>query len=310
MHKTPNRGTPSTFVISHTPFTESGDVDWDGLRAHLQRFKDAGIGVYVGGSGSGEGYSLLADEVPRLLATAVEVLKGSVPVRAMGVEPRTARQMLELAELATAAGVDALQIYSLDLGHVGIPRPEDLERYYDEVLSNVRIPVVVSSHFSVGYLLPVDLLATLARRYDGIIGVNVSLSGDLTYLVQLLEALPPHVEVHVGGPIHALSAMAMGATGYLSSEANLTPKLAVQLIDAYVAGDWDTVQAAYHAIMRVYTLNMQGQPLKSVQRHLGLPGGWPRPPRFDHSTEDGLRRACEVLREIDIAELHELLVGR
>ena len=310
MQKTPNRGQPSTFVISHTPFTEAGDVDWDGFRAHLRRFEAAGIGVYVGGSGSGEGYSLLPDEVARLLTTAVEVLGGSVPVRAMGVEPRTARQMLELADVATAAGVDAMQIYSLDLGHLGMPRPEDLERYYVEVLDNVSISVVLSTHFSVGYLVPVDLLATLARRYDAVIGVNVSLTGDLTYLVQLLEALDPRVEVHVGGPIHALSALAMGATGYLSSEANLAPELAVDLVRAYSAGDFDTAQAAYHAMMRVFTLNMQGQPLKALQRHLGLPGGHPRPPRFDHSTPEGLQRACEVLRDIDIAELRNLLVDR
>ena len=47
----------------------------------------AGIGVYLGGGGSGEGYVLSADEARRLLQIGVEELKGKVPVRAMGVDP-------------------------------------------------------------------------------------------------------------------------------------------------------------------------------------------------------------------------------
>ena len=89
------RGTPSAFVISITPFDDDGEIDWDGTRAHWQRLKDAGIGVYVGGGGSGEGHALLEHEVDGLLALASKELVGSVPTRAMGVEPRTARQMIE-----------------------------------------------------------------------------------------------------------------------------------------------------------------------------------------------------------------------
>jgi 4-hydroxy-tetrahydrodipicolinate synthase len=51
----------STFVISLTPFTEDGALDDAGLRAHLARLRASGIGVYLAGSGSGEGYTLTRD---------------------------------------------------------------------------------------------------------------------------------------------------------------------------------------------------------------------------------------------------------
>src|SRR5918999_31463 len=104
----------STFVVSLTPFTADEALDEDTLRVHLRRLRATGIGVYLGGSGSGEGYTLTADERQRVLEIGVEELGGRVPVRAMGVEPRSAHEMVELGGVAAAAGVDALQVYSLD----------------------------------------------------------------------------------------------------------------------------------------------------------------------------------------------------
>ena len=112
-----DRTRASTFVISITPFTEDGAVDEVALRGHLRRMAAAGIGVYLGGGGSGEGYVLSPDETRRLLQIGVEELQGKVPVRAMGVEPRTSLDMIEYLEMVSGIGVDAAQIYSLDQGH-------------------------------------------------------------------------------------------------------------------------------------------------------------------------------------------------
>jgi 4-hydroxy-tetrahydrodipicolinate synthase len=302
------RGVPSTFVISQTPFDAAGEIDWGATLAHLERMRDAGIGVYVGGGGSGEGHTLLVDEVDRLLALAAEVLVGAVPARAMGVEPRTARQMVEFGRQVAASGLDAMQVYSLDVGHGARPDPVELETYLTDVLEAITVPAVVSTHFSVGYMIPVELLARLGERFPGVIGVNCSITGDIAYLVRLLEELPPHVEVHVGGPMHAMSALAMGATGYLSSEANLAPRLAQSLVERYAAGDHAAAEEAYSKIMRLFVMPLaSGAPGKALQSSLGLPGGHPRRPRLDRSTPESLARARQRLVEIGIPELEPLL---
>ncbi|HEX6310568.1 MAG TPA: dihydrodipicolinate synthase family protein, partial [Acidimicrobiia bacterium] len=194
----------STFVVSLTPFTTDETLDEDGLRAHLRRLRAGGIGVYLGGSGSGEGYTLSAGERRRVLEIGVEELRGRVPVRAMGVEPRSAGEMIELGGVAAHAGVDALQVYSLDQGHGNQPRPDELERYLTDVLDAVALPVVLASHQAAGYHLPVELIGALLDRYSGaIVGVNCT-SNDLTYLVRVLDTVAGRVDVHVGGPMHAL----------------------------------------------------------------------------------------------------------
>src|SRR5581483_1652965 len=109
-------GAPSTYVISLTPFDADDRLDEEALRGHLRRMAAAGVGVYLGGSGSGEGYTLGDDELDRIFAIGREELRGKVPVLAMGVEPRTAAQMIELGRRVADAGLDGMQVYSLDQG--------------------------------------------------------------------------------------------------------------------------------------------------------------------------------------------------
>jgi 4-hydroxy-tetrahydrodipicolinate synthase len=305
---TGRRGAPSAFVISITPFDEAGAVDWDATRAHFARLRAAGVGVYVGGGGSGEGHALLDDEVDRLLALAAVELRGAVATRAMGVEPRTARQMIEFGRRVQEAGLDAMQVYSLDMGHLAVPRPAELERYFSDVLDAVEFPAVISTHFSVGYLVPVDLLVRLCERYPHVIGVNCSISGgDFPYLVRVLDELPAPVEVHVGGPMHTLSALAMGGTGFLSSEGNLVPQLVQSVVAEYAAGDHAAAEAAYASVMRVFSLLSSRVAVKAVLRALGLPGGFPRPPRLLVDRELDADDALAALRGFGIPELEPYL---
>src|SRR4029077_21011440 len=105
----------SVIVISITPFDAQGKLDEPALRLHLRRLRDAGVSVYVAGGGSGEAYTFTPDERDRVLAISVEELKGRVPVRAMGCEPRLAKDMVEHLRSAERAKVDAAMIFSLEI---------------------------------------------------------------------------------------------------------------------------------------------------------------------------------------------------
>ena len=180
--------TLSTFVISITPFDADGRFDEAAFRSHLDRMADAGVGVYLGGGGSGEGFTLSLAESRRVLEVGVDQLAGRVPVRAMGIEPRTAQEMTDYLLMATDAGVDAAQVYSLDPGHGHRPSPAEVEAYLGEVLANTALPCVVSSHMSVGYRLSPSMLQSMASQFDHLIGVNCS-HPDLAPLISLAETV-------------------------------------------------------------------------------------------------------------------------
>lgn len=293
---------PSTFVISITPFDESERLDEEGLRGHFRRMAAAGIGVYVSGGGSGEAYTLSTSESDRVIEIAVEELKGKVPVRAMGVEPRTAKQMTRFIDTAWRLGVDAVQLYSLDMGHGNAPRSDEMEGYYHDILTVVRAPVVLSTHYSVGYFIPVTLLARLTERFPNVVGINCT-SPDITYLEDLVQSVDERVEVHVGGPMQAVTALALGASGYLSSDANVAPRLAVSLIDHYAKGDVAESHADFDRLIQLFTLVMRHGGIRAVKAALsllGLPGGIPRRPRLPMTGEQELQELAAGLERLNI----------
>ena len=295
---------PSVFVISITPFDADGGLDEPGLRAHLDRMADAGVGVYLGGGGSGEGFTLSDDEARRVLEIGVDQIGGRVPVRGMGIEPRTAQQMIDYIGVAADAGVDAAQIYSLDPGHGHRPTPAEVEAYLRAVLESTSLPCVVSSHQSVGYAVRPALLATLADEHPHLVGVNCS-HGDIGQLVALSDAVGGRLELHVGGPMQALSCLALGGQGYLTSEANLAPRLCASVIESYAVGNLHATFSAYAGVVRLSGL-LYGRggirATKAVLDRLGLPGGTVRPPQLTVSAEV----VDEVLAHLEAAGIPAL----
>lgn len=292
------------FTISITPFAEDGSIDEAKLRRHLSKLGDAGIGVYVGGGGSGEGYTLSQDETKRLLTIAVEELKGRVPIRAMGVEPRTARQMIDFLDMAAAADVNAAQVYSLDVGHGHAPTPRELDAYFGEVLSHSDVPSVLSTHQSVGYVIPAQVIIDLFDRHKQLIGLNIS-HQDPNYLRTLADALGDRIDICVGGPHQAPLALAFGAQGFLSSEGNIAPRLCMDVIAAARAGDNALFLERWGKLMRLFMAlygNGGIRVTKALLEHFGLAGGVPRAPRLPAEAES-LAKALAVVEEIGLAEI-------
>jgi 4-hydroxy-tetrahydrodipicolinate synthase len=292
----------SAFVVSITPFDGNGELDEPALRAHFARMRDAGIGVYVGGGGSGEGYTLTTAEHERVLTIAADALAGTAPVRAMGVEPRTATQMIEYVQLAAETGVDACQIYSLDPGHGHRPTTAEVEAYFLAVVEAAAYPMVLSTHLSVGYRVAPSFLRTLVDDHDHVVGVNCT-HPDLGYLDDVIDAVGHRAAVHVGGPRDALTALAFGAQGFLSSEANLAPRLCARVIDATDAGRFDDAADAYATLARLSRVLYQHGGIrvtKPVLQRLGLPGGTVRAPQFA-AQQDAVDAVLRAIDSLDIA---------
>lgn len=272
----------STFCCSVTPFDEKGRLDLEAAEAHFARVADAGVCLYVGGSSPGEGYSFSEQEMKDVLKIGVKAAGGKVSVRAMGVEPRNAEQMVKFLKLAADTGVDACQIYSLDVGHGWKPGTIELEAYYRAALEACPLPAIISSHAFMGYNAPIDLLERLANEYDNLIGINLT-TPDYLHLTEAIARLRPRLEIHVGGPMNTLTALALGANGYLSSEAAIAPKLCRSVIAHWEEGRLEDAFKAYGNVMAIM-VGLNSIPgasvrrLKGAQRLLGRPGSYLRSP--------------------------------
>jgi 4-hydroxy-tetrahydrodipicolinate synthase len=261
------------FLVTISCFDAEGRLDLGMQRAVWERSIAAGVGLYVGSASPGEGYALERDEVGALLRLAVEMGGGRVPVRAMGVEPRTGAQMLDLLSLAADSGVDAAQIYSLDIGHGGRPTEIELERYLRLAIEASQIPVVLSSHMSVGYLVPPALVERLAKDYAQLVGINVT-TPEIPYLCDIIDRVGGRLEICVGGPMHAMTVLALGGDGFLCTEAAFVPALCSALAAHWDSGEFGEAHVAYAEIMHwlCATCCVPGMSVRRTKAMLALQG--------------------------------------
>ena len=280
----------SAIVICLTPFDNDGKLDEAALRRQLGRLREAGVSVYVAGSGSGEAYALNREERDRVMAISVEELKGKVPVRAMGCEPRVISDMVEFMQAAARANVDAAQIFSLDIGHGSKPTTPELERYYSTVIESTSLPVYLSSHRAAGYFIPLDLIESLIKRYPTIHGVAYG-GADIGYLAELITRVGDRVEIHSAGPGNALSVLGLGGNGFMGGEGNFSPTLFAAVIAAWQAKDHAQLRESFGKLIALTAISSQYggsamRALKPLMNAFGLPGGTLRPPRLPISAAD------------------------
>jgi 4-hydroxy-tetrahydrodipicolinate synthase len=225
-----------------------------------------------------------------VLQIAVEELKGRVPVRAMGVEPHGLDEMLRFVRRAEHYKVDAVHIFSPEMGHGARPNAAELEAYFSIAIPSTSLPVILSSYDAMGFVLPVKVIEKLADRFGNLVGFFYG-GSDLAYLTDVTMRLGDRIEVHCAGPYNALTTMGLGGKGFMGHEGNLSPALVASVAAAFRAGDTAKLVEAYRKLMAVHVLHKAhggaaGRAMKPLLKALGLPGGELRPPRKPIGGED------------------------
>lgn len=304
----------STFTCTVTPFDEHGALDLAGWKTHVDRLASVGMNLYVGSGSPGEGFALSLAETEQLYGTAVDTAAGRVKARAMGIEMRTAASYLELMLIAESVGVEAMQLYCVDNGHANKPTEGELEAYFRHLLDRSEIRCVLSSHMYSGYVIPVGLIRRLLDSYgpERIVGLNVT-NTDLRYVSKVIDVVDGRCDVHVGGAMQALTILALGGQGFLSTDGNIIPRTCVEVIDGWRAGDVATAANAYAHVIHFFASNRwpggSMRYLKAVMRVLGMSGHHLRPPFLPLEIDDD-SDLVGVLRSLAIAELDEMLVAQ
>lgn len=268
-------------VMSITPFSEDGSIDEALLRAHLARFADRPLSVYLCSQGSGEGLSLSRDEKRLVYEIGVDVLGGRREVvgAGIGLTGSTDQALADVATLS-ATGVDAVQVFPPRPGALR-PRDRELERYFDEVFSVARCPVIVGENVTlVGYEIGPRVLRAVLDRHPEAAGLSwtVPASG-VAALTAVVGEFGGRLPIRTGLLHHWANAAAVGA-GILCFDGNTVPGL--------LTSAWEEATTAgvrprgpYHRLLALNALlSRYGNPasIKAAHDHLGLPAGQLRRP--------------------------------
>jgi 4-hydroxy-tetrahydrodipicolinate synthase len=278
-----------------TPFTRDRAIDWATygklLDFHLAQGAEAlALPMHVG-----ESVSLSDEEQRRIIAYAVERVRGRVPIIAHVSDSGTAIAAAR-AGAAEKAGARAIVMTT---PYYWTPPPGMLLEHFAQVGRAITVPFYLwfAPDEMAGPKVTTELVLKLIERLPNLAGV-VDSSLDWQFQINTLsnaQRVRPGFQL-LSGTDYMVSAGANGATSYFSPLSAVAPRLARHLYEACRKERYFDARETQNQVAALYQIVKGGgfAGLKSALRAMGRDCGDPRPPH-------------DVLREVDHGALAERL---
>lgn len=223
-----------------TPMQANEDLDLPRLKWFIDHLIANGVhGIFVLGTNS-EFYAMDEREKQEVIATAVEHVRGRVPVFAgTGAEStREAVRLTKMAEKERANGVSVITPYFV------LPSQAEIVDHYRRIAESTSLPVILYNNPGTcgGVKIDVDTVARLAE-ISNILGIKDS-SGDLQNTNEYIRVVPDRFSVLQGRDTLIYQALVFGARGAVPATANVAPRLLVDIYEAAMRGDHAAAKAA------------------------------------------------------------------
>jgi len=253
-----------------TPFTTSGEIDEECLRALVDRQINGGVRLLVPCGTTGESATMTEAEDARVIGITVEVARGRAKVIA-GAGSNSTASAIEYSQRAQDLGADAvLQVAPW----YNKPTQEGLYAHFRAIAESVpRMPIMLynvpgrtSSNIGASTVL------RLAKDCENIVAIKEA-SGSLTQIMEILRARPANFCVLSGDDAVTLPLIALGGEGIVSVASNEIPDLMSRMTELALAGDWTEARALHYRILPLMEINFiesSPGPVKAAMAMMGL----------------------------------------
>lgn len=262
-------------LITPTNGDRSG-VDKDRLASFTEFLVDGEVDALFPCGSIGEFSSLTQKQRLDVIETVVEHA-GNRSVLA-GCGGTSLGEVKNLIADADHAGADAAVVVT----PYYLNGPDDgMIEFYDRLAEDSPLPIILYDIPSLtGNNLSVDVVSELATR-ENIVGIKDS-TGDIIHHQQLIKSTPDQFQTLQGMAELAVSAMDVGADGFVAGPANVYPEPIAKIYEAYKMGNrteavkrWQTVSNPIVTATRPLATSVG---LKYLLRQRGKGVGGPLPP--------------------------------
>jgi 5-dehydro-4-deoxyglucarate dehydratase len=271
-----------------TDFDAAGDFRADTYARRLEWLMPYGATVLFAAGGTGEFFSLTAQEYGAVVGTAVQTCKNGVPIVAgTGGPTRQAIAFAQEAERLGAQGLLLLPHYLTEAGQEG------LAAHVEAVCRSVKFGVIIYNRGACR--LQADTLARLAERCPNLIGFKDGI-GEIELMVSIRRKMGDRF-AYLGGLPTAEVYKALGVPVYSSAVFNFIPRTAMDFYHAIAADDHATVGRLLDTFFLPYLEIRNRKPgyavsiIKAGAKIVGHDAGPVRPPLVDLSAEESAKLA-------------------
>jgi len=215
-----------------TPMTDAG-VDYDTLAKFIEFQIEEGINALVACGTTGESATLSQDERKEVIRFTIERVNGRIPVIA-GVGTNNTEHVLDFAKSACDNGADGLLVVT---PYYNKATQGGLIKHFSMVADAAEKPIIMYNVPSrTGCNLQASTVATLAD-HPNIAGLKEA-SGNMSQVVDIIQRCGDKLDIYSGEDGLTVPMMSMGALGCISVLSNVVPRMAVEMTDAALNGDF------------------------------------------------------------------------
>lgn len=267
------------FPAVTTKLKHDFSLDLDAIRQGLERLIANGVGGVVMMGMVGENAQLSPEEKIEVLRTAVDTVRGRVPVVSGVAETSTARAAA-FARKAAEIGVDGLMVFP---GLTYKSDERETVAFYRSVAQASPLPILLYNNpRGYGVDLTPDLVAQLLEE-PTIVAIKEE-SYDTTRVTDLITRFGDRLAVVCGVDDLVLESAALGVTAWVSGMANAVPKASVDLLRLAAEGDFARARKLYAALTPLFHLDTVVklvQHIKLAEHLITGSAETVKPPRLD-----------------------------
>ena len=260
------RGAATALV---TPFTASGAIDEERLRALIEYQIAGGIRLLVPCGTTGESATMSEAEDQRVIQLTVDAARGRARVIA-GTGSNATSSAIEWSITARDLGADAVLVVA---PYYNKPTQEGLYTHFRAVAEAVsNFPVVIYNvPGRTGCNIAAATTLRLAHEVDNIVAIKEA-SGDLAQIMAILRGRPEHFRVLSGDDAVTLPLIALGADGLISVASNEAPELMSRMVDLALSGNWPEARDLHYKLLPLMEANFIESSPGPVKAALALMG--------------------------------------
>lgn len=228
MKKTIFKGMATAMV---TPMTPEG-VDYEALGRFIDFQLASGINALVAVGTTGESATLTPEERKKVISFTIDRVAGRVPVIA-GTGTNNTLHAIDYSVSAAQAGADALLVVT---PYYNKATQNGLIAHYTAIADKVDKPIIL---YNVPSRTGCNLLPATVEKlaeHPNIAAIKEA-SGNMSQVVELFARCGDKIDVYSGEDGLTVPMLAMGGMGTISVLSNVIPKGAVEMADAFFAGD-------------------------------------------------------------------------
>ena len=221
-----------SLIALATPFDADNRIDYQALEKLIEfHVSEGSNGLVIAGT-TGESATLDKSEHAELIGSAVDIVKGRLPVIA-GTGSNSTAQSIKLSKEVGGYDIDA---YLMVAPYYNKPMQEGIYQHFSTIADAVDKPVML---YNVPGRTVTDILPeTVARlaAHPNIFGIKEA-TGDIDRLNQIRELVSDDFMLYSGDDFTALSFIENGGHGVVTVSGNVAPRLMSDMCRAASAGE-------------------------------------------------------------------------